>query len=157
MVRYDYLKCVLARFEEHQTCFYFKNDLTKKFECLPSLDQDVVTLANIDLNNNVSNNDSDIDDRKEEELQFSLNAGSDGKANEEDDNNTFMEMASNEQIFEVAELLNGSLKRYFVSNNVFNLSRPKLSKAEASLLSKGLKFCTTPNTIERRKKPTRKV
>ena len=68
-----------------------------------------------------------------------------------------MEIASNEQIFEVAELLNGSLKRYFVSNNVFNLSRPKLSKAEASLLSKGLKFCTTPNTIERRKKPTRKV
>ena len=57
----------LARFEEHQTCFYFKNDLTKTFECLPSLDQDVVTLANIDLNNNVSNNDSDIDDRKEEE------------------------------------------------------------------------------------------
>ena len=150
MVRYDYLKkCVLAWFKEHQTCFYFKNDLTKKFDCLPSLDQDVVMVANIDLNNNVSDNDSDIDDSKEEELQFSLNTGSDGKANEEDDNNTFMEMASNEQNFEVAELLNGRLKGYFVSNNVFNLSLRKLSKAEVSLLSKGLKFCPTPNTIDK--------
>ena len=99
MVQYDYLrKCFLARFEEHRTCFYFKNDLIKKFECLPSLDQDVVTLANIDLNNNVSDSDSKIDESKEEELQFTLNTGSDGKANEEDDSNTFMEMASNNQI-----------------------------------------------------------
>ena len=82
MVRYDYLrKCVLARFEEHQTCFYFKNDLIKKFKCLPSLDQDVVTLANIDLNNNASDSDSNNDESKEEELQFSLNADSDGKTN----------------------------------------------------------------------------
>ena len=55
--------------------FIFKNDLTKKFECLPSLDQDVITLRYIDLNNNVSDNDSNIDDSKEEELQFSLNTG----------------------------------------------------------------------------------
>ena len=102
--------------------------MTKKFECLPSLDQD---------------------DSKEEELQFSLNKGSDGKANEEDDNNTVMEMASNEQTFEVAELLNGWFKGHFVSNNVFNLSRCKLSKAEVSLLSKSLKFCPTPNTIDK--------
>ena len=55
--------------------------------------------ANIDLNDNVSDNDSNIDDSKEEELQFSLNTGSDGKASEEDDSNIFMEMASNGQIF----------------------------------------------------------
>ena len=116
---------------------------------MPSLDQDGVTLANIDLSNNVSDNDSNIDDSKKEELQFSLNTGSDGKANKEDDSNTFMEMASNEQIFEVAELLNGRLKGYFVSNNVFNLSHRKLSKAEVSLLSKVLKFCPTPNTIDK--------
>ena len=145
MVRYDYLKkCVVARFEEHQTCFYFKNDLTKKFECLQSLDQDKV---NIDLNNNVSDNDSNIDDSKEEELQFCFNTGYDGKANEEDDSNTFMEMTSNEKIFEVGELLNGRLKGYFVSDNVFNLPHRKLSKSEVSLLSKGLRFCLTPNTI----------
>ena len=56
-------------------------------------------LANIDLNDNVSDNDSNIDDSKEEELQVSLNTGSDEKAREEDDSNIFMEMASNEQIF----------------------------------------------------------
>ena len=72
------------------------------------------------MNNNVSDNDSNIDDSKEEELQFSLNIGSDGKANREDDSNTFMEMAFNEQNFEVVELLDGRLKGYFVSDNVFN-------------------------------------
>ena len=106
-------------------------------------------MANIDLNNNVSDNDSNTDDSKEEELQFSLNTGSDMKANKEDDSNIFMEMASNKQNFEVAELLKGRLKRYFVSDNVFNLSHRKLSKAEVSLLSKVLKFCPTPNTIDK--------
>ena len=35
----------------------------------------IIILNNIDLNNNVSDNDSNIDDSKEEELQFSLNTG----------------------------------------------------------------------------------
>ena len=139
----------MSRFEEHQTCFYLKNYLTKKFECLPSHDKDVVKLANIDLNNNGSDNDSNIDDSNEEELQFRLNTGSDGKANEEDDSNTFIEMAPSDQNFEVAELLNGRLEGYFVSDNVFNLSHQKLSKAEVPPLSKGLKFCPTPNTIDK--------
>ena len=108
----------LVRFEEHQTCCYFKNDLIQKFECLLSPDQDVVSLENIDLNNNISDNDSNIDENKEKEHQFNLNTGSDGKANEEDDRNTFMEMASNEPNFKVAELLNGRLKGYFVSEKV---------------------------------------
>ena len=56
-------------------------------------------LVNIDLNDNVSDNDSSTDDSEEEELQVSLNTGSDGKAREEDDSNIFMEMASIEQIF----------------------------------------------------------
>ena len=60
-----------------------------------------------------------------------------------------MEIASIEPIFEVVELLNGRLKGYFVSDNVFNLSHRKLSKAKVSLLSKGLKFCPTPNTIDK--------
>ena len=32
-----------------------------------------------------------------------------------------------------------------MSENVVHLSNRKLSKAEVSLLSKGLKFCPTPN------------
>ena len=35
---------------------------------------------------------------------------------------------------------NGRLKGFFVSGNVVNLSIHKISKAEVSLLSKGLKF-----------------
>ena len=60
-----------------------------------------------------------------------------------------MEMASDEPICKVAELLNGSLKGYFVSDNVFNSSHRKWSKAEVSLLSKGIKFCLSPNTIDK--------
>ena len=54
---------------------------------------------------------------KEEELQFSWNTGSDRKINENDDSNTFMEMASGEPIFKVSELLNDWLKGCFVSGN----------------------------------------
>ena len=105
-------------------------------------------LANIDLNNNVSDNDSTIDESKEEEYQFSLNTGSDRKANEED-SNTFMEMTSDEAMFTVVELLNDRLKGYFVSDNVFYLSYRKLSEADVSLLSKGFRFCPAPNTIHK--------
>ena len=84
--------------------FLFYKRLNKKKHL--SLDQDVVTLANIDLNNNLSDNDSKIDDSKEEKLKFSLNTYSDGKSNQEDDSNTFMEIAWDEPNFIVEELLN---------------------------------------------------
>ena len=67
---------------------------------------------------------------KQEKLQLSLNTASEGKANKEDDSNTMVGMASDETMFKVAERLNGRLKEYFVSGNVFNLSHRKLSKAE---------------------------
>ena len=70
----------------------------------------MVTLANIDLNNTVSNNNSNIDESKGKELQFILSTDSDGKANEENDSNTFMELASDEQIFKKADFLHGRLK-----------------------------------------------
>ena len=50
-------------------------------------------LGNIDLNN-VSANDSNIDESKEEELPFGLNTGSNRNANKAVDSDTFMEMAS---------------------------------------------------------------
>ena len=53
----------------------------------------MVMLGNIDLNN-VSANDSNIDESKGEELQFSLNTGSNRNANKAVDSDTFMEMAS---------------------------------------------------------------
>ena len=60
-----------------------------------------------------------------------------------------MEMASNEPNFKIAEQSNGRLKGYFLSENVFNLSHRQLSKAEVTLLSKGLKLCPTPITIDK--------
>ena len=50
-----------------------------------------------------------------------------------------------------ATILKGRLKGRFVSKNVVNLSKRKLSKSEISLLSKGLKFITTSNTIDKAK------
>ena len=47
-----------------------------------------------------------------------------------------------------ATVLNGRLKGKFLSKNVVNLSKRKLSKSEISLLSKGLKFIPTSNTID---------
>ena len=47
-----------------------------------------------------------------------------------------------------ATILNGRLKGKFVSKNVVNLSKRKLSKSEISLLSKGFKFIPTSNTID---------
>ena len=108
----------------------------------------MVALANIDFSNNVSDNNSNIDKSKEEELQFSLNICSHEEVNSEEvDSDTFMEKSSDKVTFKEAELLNGSLKDYFVSGNGLKCSHSTLSKAEVSLLSKGLKFHPTPNVI----------
>ena len=50
-----------------------------------------------------------------------------------------------------ATILNDRLKCRFVSKNVVNLFKRKLSKYEISLLSKGLKFIPTSNTIDKAK------
>ena len=47
--------------------------------------------------------------------------------------------------------LNERIKGKFVSKNVINLSKRKLTKAEVSLLSKGLKFVPTSNHITKAK------
>ena len=48
-------------------------------------------------------------------------------------------------------ILDGRIKGKFVSKNVVNLSQQKLTKAEISLLSKGLKFVPTSNHISKAK------
>ena len=44
---------------------------------------------------------------------------------------------------------NGRIKGKFVSKNLVNLSKRKLTKAEISLLSKGLKFVPSSNHINK--------
>ena len=55
-----------------------------------------------------------------------------------------MEKVSDEPIFKGSKLLNGSLKGYFVVENVFNLPYCKLSKGNLSV-----EVCSRPNTIEK--------
>ena len=49
------------------------------------------------------------------------------------------------------DILNGRIRGKFVSENVVNLSKGKLTKVEISLLSKGLKFVPTSNHINKAK------
>ena len=49
----------------------------------------------------------------------------------------------------IAKVKDGRLKGKFVSPNVINLSTRILSKAEISLLSKGLKFIPTPASVNK--------
>ena len=45
--------------------------------------------------------------------------------------------------------INCRLKAFLESENVVNLYNGKLSRTEISLLSKGLKFCPTPNSVDK--------
>ena len=60
IVTYDYFKnqFLLPSFEEHQKCFYFENYVIKNFEGFPQLHQNMVTLANVDINNNESESEN---------------------------------------------------------------------------------------------------
>ena len=49
----------------------------------------------------------------------------------------------------ISEVIDGLLKGKFVSPNVINLSTRILSKAEISLLSKGLKFIPIPTSVNK--------
>ena len=49
----------------------------------------------------------------------------------------------------IAEVIDGRLKGKFVSPNVINLSTRILSKAEITLLSKGLKFIPTRTSVNK--------
>ena len=53
-----------------------------------------------------------------------------------------------------AKMLDNRLQGNFVSKNVVNLSRRNLTDSEISLLSKGLNFVPTSNTIDKAKLKT---
>ena len=130
---------------EHQDCFYlhFKKELLKEFRTLPVIDQDAAILANLNLGDSDSrSNTSSPNDGMEEshcmEEQDYL-----------DNTNTQEQNSQNEWDYEIEEVTsNGRSKVFFVPENV-NLSNGKLSKAEVSLLSKDLKFCPTPNSVDK--------
>ena len=131
---------------EHQDCFYlyFKKELLKKFQTLPAIDQDAVILANlnIDESNSRSDPNSPNDSMEKSHCLEELDYLESTVTEEEN--------SQGEPDYKIAEVTsNGMLKGFFVSENVVNLSNRKLSKAEVSLLSKGLKFCPTPNSVDK--------
>ena len=64
--------------------------------------------------------------------------------------NTEKQNSQNVPDYKRAEVTsNGRLKGFLVSENVVNLSNRKLSKAEVSLLSKCLRLCPTPNSVDK--------
>ena len=139
-------KHVLARYMEHQNCFYlyFEKELLKKFRTLPEIDQDVVILANLNIDNSDSKSDASSPNDSMEESQYVEEQDYSESTNTEEQN------SQNLPDYKIAEVTsNGRLKGFLVSENVANISNRKLSKAEVSLLSKGLKFCPTPNSVDK--------
>ena len=65
-----------------------------------------------------------------------------------DNTNTQEQNSQNEWDYEIEEVTSNGRLVFFVPENV-NLSNGKLSKAEVSLLSKDLKFCPTPNSVDK--------
>ena len=139
----DYLqKHVLARYMEHQDCFYlyFKKEFLKNFPTLPVIYQDAIILANLNIDDSDSKSDSNSPNDSLEESQCVEEQDYLESTDPEEQN------PQNEPDYKIAKVTsNGRLKGFFVSENVVNLSNRKLSIAEVSLLSKGLKFCPAPN------------
>ena len=131
---------------EHLHCFYlyFKKELLKQFQTLPVIDQDAIILANL----NIEDSDSRSDTSSPNEIIEKSQCVEEQDYSESTD--TEEQDSQNELDYKKAEVTsNGRLKGFFVSKNVVNLSNCKLSKAEVSLLSKGLKFCPTSNSVDK--------
>ena len=143
----DYLqKHVAARYMEHQDCFYlyFKKELLKKFRTSPAIDQDAVILANLNIDESNSRSDPNSPNGSMEKSHCLE------KQDYWESTATEEQNSQSKPDYKIAEeISNGRLKVFFVSENVVNLSNRKLSKAEVSLLLKGLKFCPTTNSVDK--------
>ena len=142
-----YFAC-LTRFDSHDEFFDFKHYFSKfcnsfipDFENLHYL---------IHLNN--SRNDTLVDSDLDEEILLDITGFHDEEVLDKQ-NVTGCDHSENHLSEEGNDLftLNGRIKGKFVSKNVVNLSKRKLTKAEVSLLSKGLKFVPTSNHINKAK------
>ena len=136
----------MERFEEHLVHFTFLKDFINFLE---EFFPDVFNVLNLidfpssaknnmnDKTNNISINNVIASDTTISTFSTEIHNSSD---NSNSDN--FSEDNS-------AKCTNGRYEGHFVSPNVVNLSGRHLSKAEISLLSKGLKFIPTPRNVDR--------
>ena len=124
---------VSERFDEHLNCFTFFNDFVDFCENFSS---DVVNLANLVTLGSSFFHDSSTLFKSSEEVSEGNMVNSENESKPIEVNNS-------------ATLIDGRYEGKFVSPNVINLSSRNLSKAEISLLSKGLKFVPTPKYINK--------
>ena len=124
---------VSERFTEHLSFFTFFNDFVKYCE---EFYPDIIDLGNlVTLNvscHDASNTSNSLEDLDDSETEVTIN-----------------ELNIEEQKSNGATLLDGRYQGKFGSPNVINLSSRNLTKAEISLLSKGLKFVPTPKNINK--------
>ena len=145
-----YFEC-LERFESHDECFSFKyNFISFCKSFVPDFDNVHYLLT---LNDTGNESTLVCDSCKTVGSDLNLPNEINGKS----DNEFLEKRAIHEHLNEdgnEATILNGRLKGTFVSKNVVNLCKRKLSKTEISLLSKGLKFIPASNTIDKAKLKT---
>ena len=142
-----YFEC-LERFESHDEFFSFKYSFVSFCQPLVPDFDNLHYLVSL----NDTGNESTLICVSCKTLRSDLNLPNDihGK----NDNEFFEKSNIHEQLNEEgneATIVNGRLKGKFVSRNVVNLSKRKLSKSEILLLSKVLKFIPTSNTIDKAK------
>ena len=121
----DKMAMALQRFDEHLSCFEFKNQLSQHGQILFP---DIENLLNlIEISSSSQSTSSDIptpskfsSDSIEPKCDFSS----------------------------IAKDKGDRLQGVYVSDNVLNLSKREFTEAEASLLSKGLKFVPTPRYVD---------
>ena len=117
-------KAALERFDEHLSCFDFKSDIMQHSEHFSTDIHNIVNLCSLENEPDSSVNSSNLTD------------------------NDNISVLNNDDTNEV-EHENERLKGHFVSKNVCNISKRTLTDAEISLLSKGLKFVPTSNSVNR--------
>ena len=124
------LQTALKRFEEHLDFFDFKTELQKHGSYISPDIENIITLATLD--------DTFIDRSESNSTTMNTTLSEETLGGEE----TSFDSAGTAEDFE------GRLRGKFVSANIFNLSKRSLSKAEISLLGKGLKFVPTTKFVD---------
>ena len=146
------LEAPISRFEEHFNFYNFKTDLLSHAEIVSPDIQNLVNLILLGTEwdstpNSVSDKHDAGDSNSENSETLTFNS-----VNTENlsFNSVNIENLTFNSIDTVCDVNNeGRFVGKFVSPNVINLSGRVLSEAEISLLSKGLKFCPTPNGVNK--------
>ena len=126
----------LSRFEEHLSFYNFTAELISHCEILSP---DISNLINLVQLGSITNENCNV-------LLEQVEEKSVGDIISEDPDKNIRDFSNIETS---ANRVDGRYEGKFVSPNVVNLSDRKLSKAEISLLSKGLKFVPTPSDVNR--------